>query len=180
MLPNPRRRDDLHVECLEGELCIYDGTTQQAHVLNRTASWVWERCDGEHGTGPLAAELARETEGLPPAAAEVVVAEALARLREAGLLLGEPRADAAGAGMTRRALLALGVGAALLPVVQTVAVPAAASQVSAPLAARAYVANEGGATVSVIDTATNTVTATVTVGNFPFGVAVNAAGRECT
>jgi YVTN family beta-propeller protein len=34
----------------------------------------------------------------------------------------------------------------------------------------------GGTTMSVIDTATNTVTATVTVGSIPQGVAVNPAG----
>ena len=35
-----------------------------------------------------------------------------------------------------------------------------------------------GNTVSVIDTATNTVTATVTVGIIPIGVAVNPSGTE--
>ncbi|WP_316785175.1 Ig-like domain repeat protein [Streptomyces sasae] len=41
---------------------------------------------------------------------------------------------------------------------------------------RAYVANEGDDTVSVIDTATNTVTATINVGSSPFGVAVTPGG----
>ncbi|WP_256332130.1 MULTISPECIES: YncE family protein [unclassified Streptomyces] len=39
-----------------------------------------------------------------------------------------------------------------------------------PSGARAYVANRGSNTVSVIDTATNTVTATVPVGDAPIGV----------
>ena len=39
-------------------------------------------------------------------------------------------------------------------------------------------ANEGSSTVSVIDTATNKVTATVPVGNYPCGVAVNPAGTK--
>jgi YVTN family beta-propeller protein len=38
------------------------------------------------------------------------------------------------------------------------------------------VANSGANTVSVISTATNTVTATVTVGNNPRGLAITAAG----
>ena len=37
---------------------------------------------------------------------------------------------------------------------------------------RAYVANFGSDTVSVIDTATNTVVATIPVGLNPFGVAI--------
>ncbi len=40
----------------------------------------------------------------------------------------------------------------------------------------AYIPNSSSNNVSVIDTATNTVTATVTVGAFPVGVAVNPAG----
>ncbi|KJY41006.1 hypothetical protein VR41_14150, partial [Streptomyces sp. NRRL B-1568] len=40
----------------------------------------------------------------------------------------------------------------------------------------AYVANEGSNDVSVISTATNTVTATITVGATPFGVAITPDG----
>ncbi len=40
----------------------------------------------------------------------------------------------------------------------------------------AYITNSGDNTVSVIDTADNTVTATIPVGDFPYGVAVNRAG----
>ncbi|NJN66557.1 MAG: hypothetical protein HC884_07500, partial [Chloroflexaceae bacterium] len=42
----------------------------------------------------------------------------------------------------------------------------------------AYVANFADDTVSVIDTSTNTVVATVAVGNTPVGVAVNPAGTR--
>jgi YVTN family beta-propeller protein len=45
-----------------------------------------------------------------------------------------------------------------------------------PDGATAYVANHGGNTVSVIDTATNTVTTTITVGSFPHQVAVTPDG----
>ncbi len=40
----------------------------------------------------------------------------------------------------------------------------------------AYVANKGAGTVSVIDTSTNAVTATVTVGSNPFGIAITPNG----
>ena len=49
---------------------------------------------------------------------------------------------------------------------------------TSPLAAQpfAYITNNGDDTVSVIDTATNSVTVTVTVGDGPFGVAVTPDG----
>src|SRR5262249_57192675 len=49
----------------------------------------------------------------------------------------------------------------------------------APASARAqnaYITNSGDNTVSVIDTTNNTVAATITVGNSPFGVAVTPDG----
>ena len=45
-----------------------------------------------------------------------------------------------------------------------------------PNGAYAYVTNYGSDTVSVISTATNTVTATITVGSYPLGVAVTPNG----
>ena len=44
------------------------------------------------------------------------------------------------------------------------------------LAQNAYVTNDGSGDVSVIDTATNTVTATIPAGSEPFGVAVTPDG----
>ena len=45
-----------------------------------------------------------------------------------------------------------------------------------PNGAYAYVTNEGSNSVSVINTATNTVTATIPVGTEPYGVAVTPNG----
>ena len=42
----------------------------------------------------------------------------------------------------------------------------------------AYITNNGSNNVSVIDTSTNTVIATVPVGSLPFGVAVHPAGTR--
>ena len=44
------------------------------------------------------------------------------------------------------------------------------------LAQNAYITNDGSGNVSVIDTATNTVTATIPVGAAPFAVAVSPDG----
>lgn len=55
---------------------------------------------------------------------------------------------------------------------------ARASSTNALSGLRAYVVNEFGGTVSVIDTATNTVGATVTVGTDPFFVAITPDGTK--
>jgi YVTN family beta-propeller protein len=47
-----------------------------------------------------------------------------------------------------------------------------------PTGTNVYVTNAVSSTVSVIDTATNKVTATVTVGEFPSGIAVNPTGTK--
>ena len=46
------------------------------------------------------------------------------------------------------------------------------------LAQNAYITNNSDNSVSVIDTATNTVTATIPVGDGPFGVAVTPDGSK--
>ncbi|MGB4781741.1 YncE family protein, partial [Candidatus Methylomirabilis sp.] len=47
-----------------------------------------------------------------------------------------------------------------------------------PNGTRAYVTNQGSNNVSVIDTATNAVTATITVGSSPAGVAITPNGAR--
>jgi YVTN family beta-propeller protein len=47
-----------------------------------------------------------------------------------------------------------------------------------PAGTSVYVANRGSNTISVIETATNTVVATVSVGANPFGVAVTPDGTR--
>ncbi|MDY9927291.1 PKD domain-containing protein, partial [Methanosarcina sp.] len=51
-------------------------------------------------------------------------------------------------------------------------------QSASPMVPYAYITNYGSNTVSVIDTASNTVTATVNVGYGPLGVAVNSDGTK--
>jgi YVTN family beta-propeller protein len=74
---------------------------------------------------------------------------------------------------SRRALAALSASALVAALAVTVvAAPAHASSGDR----MAYVANVGSSSVSVIDTATHTVTATVPVGSDPIGVAVSPDG----
>ena len=45
-IPHPQRIHSVHVESIDGELCVYDTARQRVHALNHTAAFVWQRCDG--------------------------------------------------------------------------------------------------------------------------------------
>ena len=55
---------------------------------------------------------------------------------------------------------------------------AATAQSTSTASGYAYITNSGSTTVSVIDITTNKVTATINVGKYPYGVAVNPTGTK--
>jgi hypothetical protein len=112
------RRAGLLIRELPDELLVYDRKEHRAHCLNRTAAVVFRNADGTRTVADLALLLAPEG---ARAAGESVVAEALARLAEAGLLEGGP----APRRWSRREMVRrVGLGAAiLLPVVASVVAP---------------------------------------------------------
>jgi hypothetical protein len=112
------RRDGLLTRELADELLVYDKDGHRAHCLNRTAAEVFRHADGTRTPADLALLLAP---GASPAVGESVVAEALDRLAEAGLL----ETEAAAAGWSRRtAIRRVGLGAAvLLPAIASIVAP---------------------------------------------------------
>jgi hypothetical protein len=56
------RNDGLVIRELDDETLVYDTETDKAHCLNRTASLVWEHCDGKT-TATQAARLLQNTVG---------------------------------------------------------------------------------------------------------------------
>jgi hypothetical protein len=112
------RRDGLLTRELPDELLVYERDEHRAHCLNRTAAVVFRHADGTRTIADLALVVAPDVDR---ATAESVVAEALARLGEAGLLEGEPVPT----GWSRREMIRrVGIGAAiLLPVVASVVAP---------------------------------------------------------
>jgi len=81
----PRRRRDVRVEVVEDGLVVQTADGQSVHLLNRTAAFIWERCDGSHTIEAIVGDLADET-GEGPARLSADVAAALADLHDKGLL----------------------------------------------------------------------------------------------
>ncbi|HEY0004483.1 MAG TPA: hypothetical protein VGB17_06700, partial [Pyrinomonadaceae bacterium] len=48
------RKEGLVVRELADELLVYDTRRDRAHCLNKTASLVWQRCDGLTSTSEMA------------------------------------------------------------------------------------------------------------------------------
>ena len=124
MMTHPKaRQDNLVVQELFDELVVYDLARDQVHSLNPTAAQVWQGCDGQTSPAQLAGRLQPE---LAPAQAEALVWLALDRLGQADLL-EQKVVRPGGLKISRRqALRALGISALLLPVVASLAAPAAA------------------------------------------------------
>jgi hypothetical protein len=117
--PRARRRK-LVVRELADETLVYDVKGHRAHCLNRTAALVWGLCDGERTVPGIAREAGERLAARVP---EKLVRLALGQLADRGLLApGGP--GPAGAPLSRRALMKLGLAAAVaLPLVTSIISP---------------------------------------------------------
>jgi hypothetical protein len=68
-----------------GELMLYDATGKVVHVLNDTARFVWERCDGKHSADDILVE-AQKAYDASADAARADIHECLATFRKLSLL----------------------------------------------------------------------------------------------
>ena len=116
----PRRSRTVHSEILNDEVCIYEWTSKRVHALNATAARVWNLCDGTRSV----AEIAETLRGDIGIHADDVVGVAVDQFSEAGLLDGEAPAEAV-VPSRRTALKRLGLTAAMLPIVSSIAAPSA-------------------------------------------------------
>ena len=118
-----RRVQGVQIEHADDEILVVKEASREAHALNQSAAIVYDLCGGRTLKSEMAVEIHRRT-ALP--ADEEIVDLALAELAETELVtLDDPESRSA---VTRRALIrrwALSSTLALmLPVVETVAVPA--------------------------------------------------------
>jgi hypothetical protein len=152
----PQKSSTVHVEAIDGELCLYDWQRGRVHALNSTAALVWQHSDGKTSPEAIALILRREL-GAPES--EALVRETLRDLARAGLLTASAeRATDDPPTPTRRVLLQKGVAAALLPAIYSIAAPsplAAQSLVAPTLASIAPPGGMQGTTVVVTLTGTH-------------------------
>jgi PqqD family protein of HPr-rel-A system len=81
----PRRRADLSFRDVDGETVVLDRRLGKVHQLNRTASYVWQRCDGRTELREIIASLAQSYGG-EPGDVEGDVGAVMAKFEELGLL----------------------------------------------------------------------------------------------
>lgn len=120
------RKTELLVEKMGDETIVYDLEKDMAYCLNRTAAFVWGRCDGKATVAQLTAALKAE---LGAGADEDVVWLALGQLQKARLLetpVSPPRGRAPSRREVLRNLRLAGAAAILLPLVTGTLVPAPA------------------------------------------------------
>ena len=171
-VPHPQRIQSVHVESIDGDLCVYDTARQRVHALNHTAAFVWQRCDGRTAPVELAAALAAEASIDD---AEAVVRLTLQELAAAHLLVA-PLAEIAR--VSRRDLLARGVAAAAIPAIYSIVAPTpidAQSRLTPGAPTLTSIApNQGirGTTVAVTLTGTNFIVGATTVTVAGGGVTV--------
>ena len=118
------RQEDLVVQEMPDEMLVYDLKRHEAHCLNKTAAFVWQRCDGQTTVAEMAKLLEQE---VGSSVDEELIWYALDKLGKAELLkerVSSPIKD----GLSRRRMIRrLGTLVAIPAVVSLVA-PTALAQ----------------------------------------------------
>jgi Coenzyme PQQ synthesis protein D (PqqD) len=83
----PRRRSDVRARSVQGEVVVLDRRADLVHQLNRTAGFIWERCDGRTTPQDIADQLV-EAFAVDAGTAAASVTAALQQLEQLGLLEG--------------------------------------------------------------------------------------------
>lgn len=85
-MQTPKRRTEFEERTVEGEMVVVDPESEKIHQLNETASFIWQRCDGNHDRQQIVDDLATAFEVDAETAAQDV-ANVLGKLEEIGLLV---------------------------------------------------------------------------------------------
>ena len=124
------RTEELVVQELPDEVLVYDLKQHKAHCLNRTAAFVWNRCDGQSTPDEIAGLM--ENEWHSPVSVDAVWFT-LNMLSKADLLQERITLPQAKAGISRRsAIRRIGVGALMIPAVMSIVAPTAIAGASIP------------------------------------------------
>jgi len=80
-----KQRNDIISREIDDEILLMDNQTMQVHQLNRTASYIWSRCNGSTSTDEIIEQVARDFE-IENHVAMKQVKELLAQLLELKVL----------------------------------------------------------------------------------------------
>ena len=123
------RKEGLVIQELADEVLVYDLERHKAHCLNRTAAWIWKRCDGRTTAAELARLLQAETKAPVD---ESIIWLGLDQLERDHLLSGRiPRPPATPRPSRRELVRQLGLVTAItLPLVTSLVAPTASQAAS--------------------------------------------------
>jgi hypothetical protein len=81
----PRRRSDVKTRLVNGETLVLNRHEELVHQLNRTASYIWQRCDGQSTPKEIASQVCQAFE-VDQSTALRDVLEIIQRLKQLNLL----------------------------------------------------------------------------------------------
>lgn len=126
-LPRARKQQLITKE-VGGELIVYDRESDRVHCLNSTAAFVWTHCDGQTSVATMAKLLEEETK--VPVEQDLVL-YALEQLNKSELLDDSYAMFVPERAISRRAVMRVGVAAALaVPLISSIVAPTAAQAAS--------------------------------------------------
>jgi hypothetical protein len=122
------RQEQLITKEVAAELIVYDRESDRAHCLNSTAAFVWTHCDGQTSVARMAELLEDE---IKAKVEPEIVLYALEQLNSSKLLDDSYAVIASSPGLSRRAVVRLGVAAAVtIPFISSITAPTAAQAAS--------------------------------------------------
>jgi hypothetical protein len=80
-----RHRSDLKTQLVDREMIVLDRQQGLVHQLNKTASYIWEQCDGQRTAAEIASQLCESFEVDSPTALNDVL-EVLKTLQDLKLI----------------------------------------------------------------------------------------------
>ena len=83
----PRGRSDVITRDVRSQRVLYDNISHSSHVLNETAEFIWNLCDGEHSLSELAAEVRAYFSVPEDVDLETDILHTLTNLEKKGLLV---------------------------------------------------------------------------------------------
>lgn len=83
-----RQTQDVTSRCIDDETILLGPAGKQVHQLNRTASFVWNRCDGTRSVDDIIDSVIEEFEVEPEVARHAVIS-VIAQLHELNLLVAQ-------------------------------------------------------------------------------------------